>query len=197
MQLCAKFHYWRRPRDGDRDIHVARAESLASGDAESSYIAGREREPRLGRVEFETTRKSDDEGGGRRTRTFRERPSGTPEPQKKIFHQIRAVRSISVVVDRASVCKIDDSHTVPRFDSITSTYITRHVLHLTRARHGIGSHRRVRTEGSRSRRPHRRVGWLVPSEWAPNRRRWIVEPQTSARASSPRRCARVRARNDD
>ena len=157
MQLCAKFHYWRRPRDGDRDIHVARAESLASGDAESSYIAAREREPRLGRVEFETTRKSDDEGGGRRTRTFRERPSGTPDSQKKIFHQIRAVRSISVVVDRASVCKIDDSHTVPRFDSITSTYIhTRTVLHLTRARHGIGSHRRVRTEGSRSCRPHGR-----------------------------------------
>jgi len=150
MQLCAKFHYWRRPRDGDRDIHVARAESLASGDAESWYIAAREREPRLGRVEFETTRKSDDEGGGRRTRTFRERPSGTPDSQKKIFHQIRAVRSISVVVDVASVCKIDDSHTVPRFDSITSTYIPAHVLHLTRARHGIGSHRRVRTEGSRS-----------------------------------------------
>ena len=83
MQLCAKFHYWRRPRDGDRDIHVARAESLASGDAESCYIAAREREPRLGRVEFETTRKSDDEGGGRRTRTFRERPSGTPDSQKK------------------------------------------------------------------------------------------------------------------
>ena len=38
--------------------------------AESCYIAAREREPRLGRIEFETTRKSDDEGGGRGTRTF-------------------------------------------------------------------------------------------------------------------------------
>ena len=47
----------------------------------------------------------------------------------------------------------------PFRDSIRSrvhTYIPAHVLHLTRARHGIGSHRRVRTEGSRSCRPHGR-----------------------------------------
>ena len=82
--------------------------------------------------------------------------------KKRYFTKFVLCGVSKIVVDRASVCKIDDSHTVPRFDSITSTYIPAHALHLTRARHGIGSHRRVRTEGSRSCRPHgRSVGWFL------------------------------------